>query len=204
MPDTDALILYLIDRSASMRPKIKATCDGFNEFIKEQACLQGGLISVVLFDDRFEVPIVAMDAQEVPLMSTTEGTGLCYSVRGTTALRDAIGITVAGGETWLDNHPNFSGKVVMCIMTDGLENASWMYTSTQIRAMIEAKKTQGWTFVFQGAGDSFLQGTEFGIDHTHAVADSAAGIATAYAGNAIGVYNLRSTGAYNQAPNTKS
>src|SRR5205807_6128867 len=78
MTSTDALCVYVIDRSGSMGGKELATADGFNGFCKEQATVEGtAYISLVLFDNEVDVPIdpisgsplVAWKAADMPEMT---------------------------------------------------------------------------------------------------------------------------------------
>ena len=58
------------------------------------------------------------------------------------------------------------------IITDGYENASRIYDSTTVKAMIEEqKKEHGWEFLFIGANiDAVETARNFGIDAERAVA----------------------------------
>lgn len=194
----DILVLYVIDRSGSMAGLSQAVCDGFNTFVEEQATLDGQcLVSVTMFDTEFEVPVVAEDAKTLPKMNMYKGP-LQFMARGGTALRDAIGITIKGGEAWLKNHPEFSGKVLMCVQTDGGENASTQFTPSQIRSMVEQKQGEGWTIIFQGSNNSFLQASDLGVknEFTQPIAATHQGYVGSFTTNSVGTTNLRSFGSY--------
>jgi len=72
------------------------------------------------------------------------------------------------------NHMNQKRKVIkkngtkprmlVAIMTDGLENASREYTLQQIHDMITKKQKKGWEFAFLGADqDAFAAGAAMGV-----------------------------------------
>ena len=65
----------------------------------------------------------------------------------------------------------------MVITTDGMENASSSFTYPQVKPLIEAKKEQGWDFLFLGANiDATAEAECLGINSDFAatyVADAA-------------------------------
>ena len=80
-------IVFILDRSGSMSGLEKDTIGGFNSMIEKQKKENGeALISTVLFDNVSEVIHDRVPVQKVEPM--TDGD---YSVRGCTALLDAIG-----------------------------------------------------------------------------------------------------------------
>ena len=71
---------------------------------------------------------------------------------------DAVGKTI----TIMDKKIDSGNRVLVVIMTDGLENASIEYNREQVRKMI--KKHKKWEFVFLGANiDSYAEGSSLGI-----------------------------------------
>lgn len=149
--DTAALteILCVIDRSGSMQAMRTEAIGGFNHFLEEQRTVPGrALLSLVLFDHEYDLTHEAMPIEEVPPLSE-----VTYVPRGTTALHDAIGRTIDEAlvrhrRRAEDQRPD---KVVMCILTDGLENASRDYNGDRIRDMITSRRHDGWEFVFLAA-----------------------------------------------------
>lgn len=60
--------------------------------------------------------------------------------------------------------PNAAGKVLACILTDGLENASSEMTALQVRKLIAGCEAKGWTFIYMGANqDAWSSGGELGL-----------------------------------------
>jgi hypothetical protein len=76
------------------------------------------------------------------------------SPRGMTALLDAIGKAVTEFGEKLSNmeEANRPGRVMVIIVTDGLENASQEWSKEAVKALIEQQQSvYNWTFVFLGA-----------------------------------------------------
>lgn len=90
-----------------------------------------------------------------------------YFVRGSTALLDAIGLTLTKVIN-VQKHTAESERaehVLFVITTDGMENASREFSYDQISRMIECQTTQyGWEFIFLGANmDAIATATRLGI-----------------------------------------
>lgn len=66
-----------------------------------------------------------------------------YQTGGDTALYDAIAETVRRLETRVEK----SGRAVVAIVTDGQDTCSAV-TDMQLRALLKAKRAEGWMFVF--------------------------------------------------------
>jgi len=94
-----------------------------------------------------------------------------YTPRGTTALLDAVGRTIDDVKSRLNKTCPTCGhgekvdcKVLVGILTDGLENASKDYSKTKINEMIEGMKKDEWEFVFLAANqDAIKEGTGLGV-----------------------------------------
>lgn len=92
-------------------------------------------------------------AEVVPLNSDT------YVPRNTTALLDAIGQTIDSIGARLEQTPEAArpGKVIISILTDGLENASEKYTWKQIAEKIKHQTdVYHWDFLFLGANQDAI------------------------------------------------
>ena len=152
MKDTD--MIFIIDRSGSMSSIEKETIEGYNSFLKKEKKGQGNVfVTTVLFDDQYELLYSREDIKNVNHMTNKE-----YYARGCTALMDAVGRTI----TNMDRKIPKNNRVVVVIMTDGLENASIEYNRNQVKKLIEKHKK--WEFVFLGANiDSFAEGESLGI-----------------------------------------
>ena len=143
-------IVFLLDRSGSMRGTEEDTIGGYNSYIETQKN-NNVLVTTILFDDKYEMLYNRKNIKEVKPLNNKK-----YYVRGCTALLDAIGKTI----TYMDKEK--AKKVLFIITTDGLENASKEYTKNQIKEMIEGHKN--YEFMYIGANiDSYSEGSSIGI-----------------------------------------
>lgn len=162
-------IIFILDRSGSMSGLEKDTIGGFNSMIAQQKHAEGeALISTVLFDNVSEVLYDRVNVQDIRPMSDRD-----YTVRGCTALLDAIGGAVhhIGTIHKYARPEDVPEHTLFVITTDGMENASRRYRCSEIKRMIERQKAQyGWEFLFLGANmDAIGTAGQFGIDADRAV-----------------------------------
>lgn len=166
MADTDLTeIILIVDRSGSMISIQKDAEGGINQFIKEQQELPGrALLTLAQFDSEYELL-----HNGVPIKDINKYT---LSPRGMTALLDAIGKTINEVK---NRHRDISensrpGKVIVAIVTDGMENASREFNRQHIFHMISGqRKDQDWQFIFLAANqDAIAQATSMGIRADHA------------------------------------
>lgn len=140
-------VAFIVDRSGSMDGLQNAVIEGFNAYMKEQRNAAGkAIMSLILFDDRYEVPFDKIDVQAMPDL-----THEVFVPRGTTALFDSIGRTIINTEDWIASLPEEErpGKVLFIITTDGQENASTDFQHQKISDMIKfQREIQGWEFMF--------------------------------------------------------
>ena len=96
-----------------------------------------------------------------------------YVPRGTTALLDAIGRTINTIGERLDKtpEPERPAKVIVAILTDGLENASQEFSRQQVFETIKRQReVYSWEFIFLGANqDAIRAATQIGVLRTNAV-----------------------------------
>ncbi len=168
MSDTTHIICIL-DRSGSMSSQASEVIINFNKFLKEQQALDGKAnLTLVLFDDQYEMVYDAIDIKEIPPL--TVGT---YFVRGMTAMNDAIGRTL--------NIMQRNEKAIVLIHTDGWENASQEYTPATVKTLVDKLKKQ-WEFIFVGGEiDAKEVGDNFGILRTANVSNTVCGTTNTYA-----------------------
>ena len=143
-------LVFILDRSGSMSGLESDTIGGFNSLIEKQRGQEGECyVSVVLFDNESEVLYDRVKLAEVRRMTADD-----YTVRGCTALIDAIGGAIhhIGNIHKYARPEDVPGHTMFVITTDGMENASHRYTSAEVKRMIERQKEQyGWEFLFIGA-----------------------------------------------------
>lgn len=162
-------MVFILDRSGSMSGLESDTIGGFNSLIKKQRKQDGEcLVSTVLFDHVSEVLHDRVKLSEIKKMTEDD-----YTVRGCTALIDAIGCAIhhIGNIHKYARKEDVPENTMFVIMTDGMENASHIYSSKEVKKMIEhRKKKYGWEFLFIGANiDSVETAGHFGIGADRAV-----------------------------------
>jgi uncharacterized protein YegL len=169
-------LVFILDRSGSMSGLESDTIGGFNSVLSKQKAEEGDAnVTTVLFDDKYELL-----HDRYNLSKISKITGKEYFVRGSTALLDAIGKTIhkMGNVQKYAADSDRAEKVMVIIITDGMENASVEYSYDQIKQMIARQtKKYGWEFIFLGANiDAVETASKFGIAEERAAnyhADSA-------------------------------
>ncbi|MEG1012892.1 MAG: VWA domain-containing protein [Clostridia bacterium] len=162
-------LVFILDRSGSMGGLEKDTIGGYNSMLEKQKALEGEcFITTVLFDNRYELLHDRIDIRAVKPITAKE-----YYVGGSTALLDAIGITIHKiGNAQRNTADDYRAEKVLFVMiTDGEENSSKEYSSQKIKEQIERQKEKyGWEFIFLGANiDAVETAKGFGIAADRAV-----------------------------------
>ena len=147
-------IVFILDRSGSMNGLEADTIGGFNSMIEKQKKADGeALVSTVLFDNMSEVIHDRVDIRDIKPMTDRD-----YTVRGCTALLDAIGGAIhhIGNVHKYARPEDVPEHTLFIITTDGMENASRFYSSDRVKQMIERQKAKyGWEFLFFGANTAW-------------------------------------------------
>jgi uncharacterized protein YegL len=156
-------IAIILDRSGSMFSIREDTIGGFNTFIKDQKKISGSAnITLTSFNHEVERVRNCEDIKEIKEITLED-----YIPAGFTALYDGIGTTLDDLKANIDkrNEDDKPEKVVVVIITDGMENASKEYNQKQIKEKIESlQKDNDWEFIYLGANqDAFEAGGELGI-----------------------------------------
>lgn len=156
-------IVFILDRSGSMSGLEADTIGGFNSMIEKQRKADGeALVSTVLFDNMCEVIHDRMNIRDIKPMTDRD-----YTVRGCTALLDAIGGAIhhIGNVHKYARPEDVPEHTLFIITTDGMENASRFYSSGRVKQMVERQKAKyGWEFLFFGANiDAVETARHFGI-----------------------------------------
>ena len=162
-------LVFILDRSGSMSGLESDTIGGFNSMIENQKKQDGECyVSTVLFDNVSEVLHDRARLSEIKPMTEND-----YTVRGCTALIDAIGGAIhhIGNVHKYARPEDVPEHTMFIITTDGMENASRRYSSEQVKAMIKRQKEKyGWEVLFIGANiDAVETAARYGIDEDRAV-----------------------------------
>ena len=156
-------LVFILDRSGSMAGLESDTIGGFNAMVEKQKREPGEtLVTTVLFDSTWEILHDRLPLEKVPPMTAKD-----YSVRGCTALLDAVGGTVRhiARIHKYARREDVPDRTLVVITTDGLENASRTYSYDRVQKLIRHEQEKyGWEFLFLGANiDAAAEAARFGI-----------------------------------------
>ena len=162
-------LVFILDRSGSMSGLESDTIGGFNSLIEEQKRKPGeAYVSTVLFDNESTVLHDRAKLHDIKPMTRAD-----YSVRGCTALLDAVGGAIhhIGNVHKYARKEDIPNHTLFIITTDGMENASHRYSAEKVKQMIRRQKEKyGWEFLFLGANiDAVESAGHIGIDPARAV-----------------------------------
>lgn len=185
----------VLDKSGSMGGVRRETIDGFNVWLDAMKQSKGNvLVSITLFDTSHTTPVVEAPIDKVNPLDESR-----YLPGGSTALLDAVADTIAKMER-ADN--TSEDRYLVCIVTDGQENASTHTTKEDLSELIRQKEATGrWTFTYLSAApDAFADATSIGVraNNTQAYTADAVGTLDAFTSAAL---NTRS---YVSSPQLKS
>lgn len=161
-------IAIVLDCSGSMS-SIKSDMEGAIEtFIQDQKLLPG--------DVAFEVTRFSTGVYDTIVFDDKPIEMHC---NGYTALNDAVGTVIDNLGQKLASLPESErpGKVIVCIITDGFENASKNYHHEQVASMIKHQtEVYKWDFIYLGANqDAFTVGQSYNIKTNVSYTATAAG-----------------------------
>ena len=159
--------LIILDASSSMAAIYDQALSGVNETIETIKTAQHDMpellqfLTLVSFSNAGE-PLEVMN-KLTPIELVEQKTSKDYTLRGMTALYDAIGDSV----TELRNTIGKDDKALVTIITDGGENDSERWTEHSVKQLIERLKEQGWVFTFIGANqDVDYEAGRVGVTNT--------------------------------------
>ena len=197
MTGTKTIVSFLLDRTGSMEAVRDDTIGAFNTYAATLEKDAGDLIefTLVLFDSTsVDKLCVGVAMKDVPRLNRDN-----YIPRDMTPLIDAACKIIKATEDQLAKRTD-SPKVVVCIQTDGHENASTEHNPSELRELIRAKRALGWEFNFMGCGiDAYATAQTYGIAHGSTMSYAMANSAQAFAASA------RNTASYagGQSVNTR-
>ena len=163
---------------------------GIKTFIEDQKKLPGeALVTLAQFDNRYDVVYESAKLDDIDYQLIP---------RGSTSLCDAIGKFVTDlGETLRNqSEDERPGKVVVLILTDGMENSSKEWDTDSVKKLVTQQQEHwSWEFVFMGANvDAISEAKHFGIRGDNAInyAPSSAGVTNVFSSASGYVTNTRS------------
>ena len=159
--DNTTIVAFVLDESASMGRGAVKTVEGFNEYmasVREDP--SSTMLHLVTFNSRRRsVAYNFEDLGEIPDLDV-----LGYRPQGNTPLLDAVGSTIESVEMYLSRCELTDPQVMVTILTDGMENASRVFTRSEVSRLISEKESAGWSFTYLGAGPAtWEQGRRMGI-----------------------------------------
>ncbi len=162
-------MVFILDKSGSMAGMEADTIGGFNAMIERQRKEEGeALVSTVLFSESTRVLYDRTDIRRIEPMTEKQ-----YAVGGGTALIDALGGAIhhIGNVHKYAREEDRPEHTIFIITTDGMENASRLYTSDEVKKMVRRQKEKyGWEFLFLGANiDAVETAGRYGIGADRAV-----------------------------------
>jgi hypothetical protein len=156
--DQRTLVTFLLDETGSMESIKDDTIGGFNSYLSTLKASTTPIdFTLIKFDSRrIEKVCVAVPVRDVKELDTTT-----YQPGAATPLIDAAYKTIKAVEKSLSEH---EPKVIVCIQTDGHENASTEHSWDDLNALIKEKTAAGWQFNFLGTGiDAYDTGKRMGV-----------------------------------------
>jgi len=147
MAMSKVLVNFIQDRSGSMQSVWQETLSGFNKFVEDlRASAQKDgveyLFSLTAFDTLVETPVASQSIESVDVDILAK-----HGPRGSTALYDAVGITIQN----IAANQHDADKVVVVIVTDGHENSSREWDKDKLHSAIDSRLREGnWSFTYLG------------------------------------------------------
>ncbi len=151
-------IAFILDRSGSMVALADEAIGAFNSFLNDQKKQPGECrFTLAIFDHEYRLELDGKNVQEAPELNRST-----YKPRGTTALLDAIGRTLDDIGQKLSRTPEKDrpAKVIVAVLTDGLDNASRDYSKAKVDEMIQQQRDKyAWNFQFLAASQDAIVST---------------------------------------------
>ena len=165
-------VIFVLDESSSMNSCWDSTIAGYNEYIAGQrldAETTGIETLVSLY--KFNGSTVRSIFERTDIKSVKPLDKNSYRPSGGTNLHDAMGGVMMAINTLLSNkHKSERESIIITVLTDGEENQSRTFKSTDIKGMVEKAEAKNWGFMFLGANiDAFHAGSALGFGATNTI-----------------------------------
>lgn len=155
--------IIIVDESGSMSGLERVTLSGINETIstireaqKTYAGTQEHYLTLVTFDSGSKKEDVRIIIDAEPIENVRDFSD--YHPNGCTPLYDAMGISLIKLRERIKDDEDATG--VVTVLTDGMENSSRKWSSTELRKLIEQLKEEGWTFSYMGSAHNVKEVTD--------------------------------------------
>ena len=158
--------MLILDESGSMGSIYHQALTGANETIQSTRAAQERYpdqdhrFTFVTFNTDF--PRIKTVIDDQPVATVKDLTDDDYNPSSCTPLYDAMGVSI----TTLEQKVKEGDRVLVTIITDGMENASQEYSGKAVKAMVDRLRAKGWTFVYIGANQDAVEvAKELNIDN---------------------------------------
>ena len=155
------LVNFIQDRSGSMQSVWQETLSGFNKFVEDlrASARKDGveyLFSLTTFDTLVEIPVASQSIETVDVDILAK-----HGPRGSTALYDAVGITLQN----IAANQHDADKIIVVIVTDGHENSSREWDKDKLHSAIDSRLKEGnWSFTYLGTQpETWDDASAFGV-----------------------------------------
>lgn len=140
-------ITLVIDESGSMYSSREDVIGGVKKIVDEQKANKDGkcTVSLYTFNSKVNEVFVGKDVNDVGEFK--------YDPHALTAMNDGIAMAIDNTGKWLADmkEEDRPSKVMVCVFTDGCENASKEFTLEDVKKKIEhQEQVYSWTFVYMG------------------------------------------------------
>ena len=149
--------LLILDESGSMHSIYHQALTGANETIQSIRAAQAQYPDQ---DHRFTfvtfntvAPNIKTVVDDKPIGEVKELTEADYAPSACTPLYDAMGMSLSA----LERKVKEDDRVLVTIITDGLDNASREYSGKAVKEMVGRLREKGWTFVYIGANQDAVE-----------------------------------------------
>lgn len=165
-------IVFVLDESSSMSSCWDSTIAGYNEYLAGQRtdAERTGIETLVsLYKFNGSQVNCVFDRVNVTSVKPLDKNG--YRPSGGTNLHDAVGGALMQVNNLLSaKQKSERESVIITILTDGEENQSRTFKSTDIKGMVEKAEAKNWGFMFLGANiDAFHAGSALGFGATNTI-----------------------------------
>jgi Mg-chelatase subunit ChlD len=160
-------IVFVLDESSSMSSCWDSTISGYNEYLAGQRtdAERTGIETLVsLYKFNGSQVNCVFDRVDVKSVKPIDKTS--YRPSGGTNLNDAFaGAMMQVNKLLSAKHKSDRESVIITVLTDGEENSSRTFSSSDVKGMVEKAEGKSWGFMFLGANiNAFHAGSALGFN----------------------------------------